>query len=115
MKDPTIRSNLSTISTRWSQSRFRLRHYERARTICRVSIVGIQRCSGSTVPPECEMSALRLGWTANLAALLLLVFFEHCNTQNIQIYTIKDVRNLVCGLAVDKTAGPKRHSCMLGT
>jgi hypothetical protein len=25
------------------------------------------------------------------------------------------VRNLVCGLAVDKTAGPKRHSCMLGT
>jgi hypothetical protein len=62
-----------------------------------------------------KMCALRLSWPTGLAALSLIVFHKHRSTENNHFYTIEDVRNLVCGLAIDKIAGPKRHPRMFGT
>jgi hypothetical protein len=58
------------------------------------------------------MCALRLSWPTGLAALSLIVFHKHRSTENNHFYTIEDVRNLVCGLAIDKSLDPSvTHAC----
>jgi len=107
-----IISDQFTTPMRWSKSRSRLRHNNRARTICRVNIVDIERYSGSTVPPKRKDVCFK----TRLASHFHSIFTCSAPLPSKHIgHPFKHVRNLMCGLAVEQIAGPKHQPCVFGT